>query len=244
MARSRNVKPGFFVNDELGELRPEIRLLAIGMPCIADRDGRLEDRPRKIRVQLVPYDEIDVDDALNQLQAVGFIQRYSVDNNKYIQIVNFAKHQNPHKNEAPSSIPAPEQHHTSTVQAAEQHSSNRADSLLLVTDSFQKNTSEPAAPACPHLEIISAYHEVLPERPQVIPARWRGSVSERNLQARWRENAEHRTVDFWRDLFGAVRTNDWWMRGDERGTWKGVDLHWLLKRTNFDKAVQHWANLP
>jgi uncharacterized protein YdaU (DUF1376 family) len=108
----------------------------------------------------------------------------------------------------------------------------------------QKDMSEPAVPACPHLEIISAYHEVLPERPQVIPARWRGSVSERNLQARWRENAEHRTVDFWRDLFGAVRTNDWWMRGDERGTWKGVDLHWLLKRTNFDKAVQHWANLP
>jgi hypothetical protein len=108
----------------------------------------------------------------------------------------------------------------------------------------EKDMSEPAAPACPHLEIISAYHEVLPERPQVIPARWRGSVSERNLQARWRENAEHRTVDFWRDLFGAVRTNDWWMRGDERGTWKGVDLHWLLKRTNFDKAVQHWANLP
>lgn len=107
MARSRNIKPGFFTNDELAGIEPLGRLIFIGLWTIADREGRLEDRPKKIKVEILPYDDVNVDEMLNQLASKGFIVRYEIDGNKYIQIANFIKHQNPHHKEIPSVIPAP-----------------------------------------------------------------------------------------------------------------------------------------
>lgn len=136
MARSRSLKPGFFKNETLAELPPLTRILFAGLWCLADREGRIEDRPKRIRAEVLPYDDGSVDEMLNDLHRAGFILRYEAQNQRFIQVLNFARHQNPHVNERPSAIPAPEQHDTSTVQAPEQHSSNRADSLLLTPDSL------------------------------------------------------------------------------------------------------------
>jgi hypothetical protein len=143
MARARNIKPGFFINDELAELEPLARILFAGLWCIADREGRLEDRPKKIKAEVLPYDDCDVDKFLNDLQEHGFIIRYEVDGNRYIQVVNFNKHQNPHVKEAasiipppPNNEPAPEKHCASTVQEPEKHTTNPADSLNLIPDSL------------------------------------------------------------------------------------------------------------
>ena len=119
MARSRNIKPGFFMNDALAEVDPLGRLLFAGLWCIADRDGRLEDRPKRIKAEVLPYDDCDVDDLLNQLVKHDFIIRYEVEGEFYIQVINFLKHQNPHKNEVDSIIPAPENSDTSMVQVPE-----------------------------------------------------------------------------------------------------------------------------
>lgn len=108
MARSRNIKPGFFKNEELAELPFETRLLFAGLWCLADREGRMEDRPKRIRAEVFPYDLIDCDPLLDQLHATGFIVRYEVDGSKYIEIPSFLVHQNPHKNEADSDIPKKE----------------------------------------------------------------------------------------------------------------------------------------
>lgn len=105
MARSRNIKPGFFANEDLPEIEPIGRLLFIGLWTIADREGRLEDRPRKIKGELLRFDNCDVDNLLQILHDNKFIVRYSVDGNNYIQICNFVKHQSPHPKEAPSEIP-------------------------------------------------------------------------------------------------------------------------------------------
>lgn len=150
MARSRNIKPGFFLNDDLSECDPLARLLFAGLWCIADREGRLEDRPKRIKAEVLPYDNCDVDQLMNQLVKHKFILRYEVDGGQYIQIINFKKHQNPHVKEAPSIIPpppeqdiAPNEHHTSTVQEPEQNSSFPADSLNMIPDSFNNiSTSE------------------------------------------------------------------------------------------------------
>ena len=112
MSRARNIKPGFFKNEYLAECDPLARLLFAGLWCEADRAGRLEDRPKKIKAECLPYDECDIDSLLNQLVEKSFILRYEAEGKRYIQILMFAKHQNPHKNEAASSIPAPEEHHT------------------------------------------------------------------------------------------------------------------------------------
>lgn len=107
MARARNIKPGFFANDELAELSFEARLLFIGLWTIADREGRLDDRTKKIKGQVFPYDNCDVEKLLEDLCNANFITRYSVDGRKFIHINNFHKHQNPHPNEKASEIPPP-----------------------------------------------------------------------------------------------------------------------------------------
>jgi len=110
LARTRAIKPGFFQNEYLAELPLEARLLFIGLWTLADRDGRLEDRPKRIKGAIFPYEEIDVDKALLLLaeSPERFIVRYEVDGKRYIQIVNFGKHQHPHHKEKPSIILTPD----------------------------------------------------------------------------------------------------------------------------------------
>lgn len=138
MARSRNIKPGFFSNEHLAEVDFATRLLFIGMWTEADREGRLEDRPRRLKMALFPADNVDIDAMLYSLHDLEFIDRYSVDGRNYIQVVNWAKHQNPHQKEAKSVIPErpeiepfPEKTGASTMQAPDKNSSFPADSLSL-----------------------------------------------------------------------------------------------------------------
>lgn len=116
MARARNIKPGFFRNADLVELSFESRLLFIGLWTLADRAGRLEDRPKQIKMELFPADNVDCNAALDDLASTGMVARYTVDGVRYLQVVNFAKHQNPHRDEKASSIPEPIEHDANTVQ--------------------------------------------------------------------------------------------------------------------------------
>jgi hypothetical protein len=111
VARTRSIKPAFFDNDVLAGLPPLTRLLFIGLWGIADRDGRLEDRPKKINKMILGYDkktDEEADEMLQQLADNGFIIRYKVGDTAYIQVTNFMKHQNPNKKEKASEIPPPE----------------------------------------------------------------------------------------------------------------------------------------
>jgi hypothetical protein len=103
--RSRNLKPGFFKNEDLAELGFDAMILFQGLWCLADKEGRLEDRPRRIRIEVFPYHDLDVDKVLSRLCIGGFINRYEVDGERYIQVVNFKKHQTPHPREKTSTIP-------------------------------------------------------------------------------------------------------------------------------------------
>ena len=106
MARARLIKPGFFTNDMLAEVEPLGRLLFAGLWTIADREGRLEDRPKRIKAEVLPFDNADVDALLGQLEQQGFITRYTVAGYKLIQISAFLKHQSPHPREVASRLPA------------------------------------------------------------------------------------------------------------------------------------------
>lgn len=107
MARARNIKPSFFTNDDLAEIHPLGRLLFIALWTMADREGRLEDRPKRIKAEALPYDDCDADALLSDLAARKFILRYQIGEQRFIQITTFGKHQNPHVKEAASTIPAP-----------------------------------------------------------------------------------------------------------------------------------------
>lgn len=105
MARARLLKPGFFTNELLAELPYEGRLLFAGLWTLADREGRLEDRPKRIKAAVFPFDEVDVSALLAALEHKGFIERYHVDAMALIQIAKFAEHQTPHARETASTLP-------------------------------------------------------------------------------------------------------------------------------------------
>jgi hypothetical protein len=107
MARIRSIKPEFFDDEELCALSSWHRLCFVGLWLEADRDGRLEDRPKRLKPHIFPYDDLDIDALLTTLAESGFILRYTVDGRSYIQIVNFARHQLPSRDEPPSEIPMP-----------------------------------------------------------------------------------------------------------------------------------------
>jgi hypothetical protein len=108
MARIRSIKPSFFTSDHVATLSMAARLLYAGLWTLADREGRLEDRPRRIKVEIMPYDDVDTDSLLAELAAGDdpFIDRYEVDGKAYIQVLAFTEHQKPHPKEPKSVIPA------------------------------------------------------------------------------------------------------------------------------------------
>lgn len=224
MARARNIKPSFFANDDLADISPLGRLLFIALWTLADREGRLEDRPRRIKAEALPYDDCDVDSLLNDLQKHGFILRYEAGEEQFIQVVNFTKHQNPHVKESASSIPAHGEHHTSTVQekCKEQPKPEPAglipDSGFPLTDSgLQREDGPPAAQPRPA--------PAKSKSPQAtrLPADWRlpddweaWSLSE---QPSWTREGVRRVAESFRDYWAAkggadARKVDW------QATWR------------------------
>ena len=111
MARIRTIKPEFFIDEDIAALPPLTRILFQGLWCLADSEGRLEDRPQRIKIQILPYDKYDTDDGLTALSTAGFIVRYTVGDQKYIQIRTFSKHQRLSGKEAQTAsvYPGPEQ---------------------------------------------------------------------------------------------------------------------------------------
>lgn len=111
MARIRTVKPEFFTHEGLFDLEQKIkmpaRLAFEGLWCHADRDGRFEWRPRRLKQQILPYDEIDFSAILDALADAGFVQKYQVAGNTYGSIPTWLRHQKPHHKEEPSRLPAP-----------------------------------------------------------------------------------------------------------------------------------------
>jgi len=111
MARIRSLKPDFFKDEDLATLSFDVRLFFAGLWNFADKAGRLEDRPLRLKAEIFPYDDVDVKNCLDSLSkpkngsGKPFIQRYEVNGEKFIQIINWEKHQKPHPTEKESEIP-------------------------------------------------------------------------------------------------------------------------------------------
>lgn len=247
--RARNLKPGFFKNEALAECSPLARLLFAGLWCLADREGRLEDRPKRIRAELLPYDDGSVEELLRELHEAGFILRYAATGGRFIQVVNFGKHQNPHCKEQASTIPAPDMHGASTVQAPDKNRTCPADSLF--SDSLNLNPDSPfqgsdagasvvagkPADSCPHQEIIDLYHRILPMGRQVRI--WNESRRTK-LRARWREDIKRQSLAWWERFFTYVAESDF-LTGKTGATGRPpfeVDLEWIVTPANLVKIIE------
>lgn len=178
MPRSRNIKPSFFMNDELGDLEPLARLLFIGLWTIADHKGQLEYRPARIKAQVLPYDNCDINQLMINLDKSRLITFYSDSANTYVKIDNFTKHQNPHPNErkVKSGIPDYTDKMRQLVDikglainklaVSDEQVSDNADSCFPLTDScspdpdsLNKHLSASQAKTDEHAEVITKIFE-------------------------------------------------------------------------------------
>jgi hypothetical protein len=107
--RARNLKPSLFKHELLATTDPLYTWVFQGLWCIADREGRLEDRPQRIHLEINPGRAYEgTVQSLDWLEANGFITRYEAGGVRVIQVLAFGKHQNPHHKEPPSKLPEPE----------------------------------------------------------------------------------------------------------------------------------------
>lgn len=140
--RARNIKPALFKNELLGSADPLYTILFEGLWCMADREGRLKDRPAQIKAEIFPYRDVDVEAMLGWLIECKFVDRYMTKRGSVLSVIEFLKHQNPHRNEAQSELLPKKQrlktHKTSTIGRSPSTigRSARADSGFLIPSSL------------------------------------------------------------------------------------------------------------
>ena len=93
MAKIRGFKPDLWTDDDFVEVTPLARLLWMGMWNFACDNGHLQDKPKQIKMRVLPTDDANCSDLLNELTAQGLIDRAD----GWITIPNLTAHQNPHK---------------------------------------------------------------------------------------------------------------------------------------------------
>ena len=85
---------------------------------------------------------------------------------------------------------------------------------------------------CPHQEIISLYHEVLPELP---PVKLWTPQRQAILRQRWVESPERQCMEWWREYFKKIRGSPFLM-GKEKDF--RADLEWIIRPKNMPKIIE------
>ena len=86
--------------------------------------------------------------------------------------------------------------------------------------------------ACPHQEIIKAYHSILPELPRV--KEWT-EPRQKLLRGRWDENSDRQNIDWWKGFFSQVKASDFLC--GRIGNFR-ASLEWLIRSSNFVKVTE------
>lgn len=141
MARKRMVSPEFWTDEKLGLMPVEARLLFMGLISNADDAGRLPGNTLLVKSMIFPYDTCStnkVEDWIKLLHQHRLINRYNVNDQTYIQIINFTKHQNINR-PTPSKIPAFE---ALTEDSLRTHGALTEDSLPIEEKRIEKKRRE------------------------------------------------------------------------------------------------------
>lgn len=109
--RIRTIKPEFFLHERLFEAEQQsgmpLRVAYAGLWCAADREGRFKWEPRRLGVQILPYDQVDFSRVLDALTTRGFIVKYASGTGEFGVIPSFTTHQVINNRERESELPNP-----------------------------------------------------------------------------------------------------------------------------------------
>jgi len=72
-----------------------LRLALIGLGTCTDRDGCFEWRPRRLKLDVLPYDDLSFESVLDALQEIGVIEKYQ-DGEKFYGCLRDVNHTGGH----------------------------------------------------------------------------------------------------------------------------------------------------
>ena len=118
MARIRTVKPELFRHEALFEAELKsglpLRLAYVGLFTACDREGRFKWKPRALKLDVLPYDDVDFSRVLDALVTHGFIVKYEFDGDEFGCIPSWGSHQIVNNRESVSVLPSLEESTTCT----------------------------------------------------------------------------------------------------------------------------------
>jgi len=103
--KKRTIKPDFFIDTKTGRLDPVTQILFVGLWCLADREGYIENDTDFIKTQIFPYKNINIKKNIDELIKNNLVIACNYMGKNLINIVNFKKHQPIHPHEAQSKYP-------------------------------------------------------------------------------------------------------------------------------------------
>jgi len=95
MARIRSIHPSLWTDAAFVSLSPFARLLMIGLWGECDDKGCFVWSPIEIKMRLLPADNVDALELLQEIEDAGRVLRYQVEGKEYAVVRNFAKFQRP-----------------------------------------------------------------------------------------------------------------------------------------------------
>jgi hypothetical protein len=185
MARIRTIKPEFFRHGGLFDAEIEtglpLRVAFAGLWSACDREGRFMWRPRQLKLDALPFDQVDFAQVLDALRAGGHVVRYTVNGVDYGCIPSWKRHQVINNRETESILPLPCE--LSLAAGSVTRAARVADTTPtpLVHAEAEGNgkegkgtekkpsASSAASPTipCHYQSIVDLYHDKLPDLPRI-----------------------------------------------------------------------------
>lgn len=88
-SKRRMIDPDTWTDERFVELSPLARLLFIGMWNFCCDNGHIEDRPRQLKLRVLPGDDCDIDALVSELLEMGVVTRAS----GYLKVPNLPRRQ-------------------------------------------------------------------------------------------------------------------------------------------------------
>lgn len=242
MARIRTIKPEFPQSESMGRVSRDARLLFVMLWPICDDHGRARAASRMLASLLFPYDDDApglIDGWLDELEREGCITRYVVNGSTFLQVNNWLIHQKIDKPSKPQ-FPSPSEGFARIREDSSEEGKGKdlqEKTLSAGADSDGDDGVDVKAKnpgrLIPVAAILAAYHEHLPMMPAV---RVMTDARKRKLKARWTEDAQRQTVEYWQKFFAYVAGSDFLTGRDNR--WTGCDFEWLIEAGNHVKVIE------
>lgn len=255
MARIRTVKPQFFRHEHLFDSEIEtglpLRVAFIGLWTICDREGRFEWRPRSMKMDVLPYDDVSFPCVLDELMRRGFIVKYEVEGKEYGCIPSWGLHQVINGRERHSLIPdmsegiviepestrEPRVTHASPTRHVHAHGEGKGrEGKRKGREGEQEHaclTTHDQNDVCKVSEAMSIYNEAAqrvgwPQAQRETPAR-KSSIS-----ARFKEAGG---IEGWR-IAVQKASQSGFLTGRSSGSVKFFSIDWMSKQSNFTKIME------